>query len=564
MNANAAPPTARDDLRRALELHTAGRLAEAGALYRRAQAIDPADADTLHMSGVLATQCGDAARGIRLIERSLAVRDEGQAHYNLAVALKQQGRFDEALAATRAAVRLAPGFPAAHFNLGIALAERGELPEAVAAYRAAIRLNPGYTAAYINAGNVLVDVWEPERAVAAYRNAIALDPAYPRVYSNLGNALRENDRFAEGFVAVRRALALDPALASAHHNLGNAHLEQGRPAEAGAAYRTAIALTPDHATAHLGLSLTRLHRGDFARGWAQYEWRWKTGDAALPPGPVWRGEDVAGRTVLLHAEQGFGDTLHFVRYAPMVAARGARVVLEVPGPLVRLTSRMAGIDRVIAVGEPRPAHDLHCPLLSLPLAFGTRLETIPADIPYLHADPALAARWRARLADDGALRVGLVWAGNPRRGKLSAHAIDRRRSMRLAQFAPLAGTPGVRFHSLQKGEETAPQAKAPPPGLELVDLMDEVGDFDDTAALIASLDLVIGVDTSVIHLAGAMGKPVWVLSRHDGCWRWLADRDDSPWYPSLRLYRQPEPGAWAPVVGKVAEDLRALAAGEAS
>ncbi|HYD66946.1 tetratricopeptide repeat protein [Azospirillum sp.] len=564
MTADAAPadaPDARNDLRRALELHTAGWVGQAEALYRRSLTLDPADPDTLHMAGVLATQMGDPAGGIRLIRRSLAVRDEGQARYNLAVALKQAGRFDEALAETRAAVRLAPGFPQAHYNLGIALAERRQWREAADAYRAAIRLNPGYAAAYINIGNVLVDLWEPERAVAAYRNAIALDPTYPRVYSNMGNALREYDRFAEGFVAVRRALTLDPALAPARHNLGNAYLEQGRHADAATSYRAAIALTPDHAAAHLGLSLTMLHGGDFARGWATYEWRWKTGDAFLPPGPVWRGEEVAGKTVLLHAEQGFGDTLHFVRYAPMVAARGARVVLEVPGPLRRLLDRTPGLERVIAQGEPRPEYDAHCPLLSLPLAFGTRLETIPAGMPYLHADPAAVERWRARLAEDGALRVGLVWAGNPRRNAINAHAIDRRRSMRLEQFAPLAGVPGVRFVSLQKGEETAPQAKTPPAGMDLVDWMDEVGDFADTAALIANLDLVIGVDTSVIHLAGGLGKPVWMLSRYDACWRWLAEREDSPWYPTMRIFRQPQPGAWAPVVDRLADELRAWAGG---
>jgi len=541
MNANVMTVTAQDELRRAMELHTAGWLAEAALLYRRVLLAEPANPDALHMTGVLAMQRDGAANGIRLIERSLAMQENGRARYNLAVALKQAGRFDEALEQTKAAVRLAPDFPAAHYNLGIALAERREWHAAVAAYREAIRLNPSYTAAYINVGNVLVDVWEPERAVAAYRNAIALDPAYPRVYSNLGNALREHDRFAEGLVAVRRALTLDPALASAHHNLGNALMEQARHADAEASYKRAIALTPDHAAAHFGLSLMQLHQGDYARGWATYEWRWRTGDSFPPPGPRWQGEDVAGKTVLLYAEQGFGDTLHFVRYAPMVAALGARVLLEAPEPLKRLLERTPGVERVTTHGTPPPAHDLQCPLLSLPQAFGTRLETIPADIPYLHADPALVERWQARLPEDGTLRVGLVWAGNPRRNQISAHSIDRRRSMRLEQFAPLAGVPGVRFYSLQKGEETASQAKAPPPGMDLVDVMDAVGDFADTAALIATLDLVIGVDTSVIHLAGGLGRPVWMLSRFDACWRWLAGREDSPWYPTMRVFRQPGP-----------------------
>ncbi|MCW2241333.1 hypothetical protein [Azospirillum canadense] len=281
------------------------------------------------------------------------------------------------------------------------------------------------------------------------------------------------------------------------------------------------------------------------------------------PGPLWNGEPLEGRSILLHAEQGNGDVLHFVRYAPLVAQRGGQVRLAVHSGLRRLMERIPGLLSVHNLHDPLPVTDLHCPLLSLPRAFRTGLDSIPAHMPYLTADPADVERWRTRLPADGRLRVGLVWSGDPRPHSPKANAVDRRRSLTLDDFAPLGAIDGaaerIAFDSLQKG--SAAQAEDPPNGLALIDRMDEIGDFADTAALITGLDLVTTVDTSVAHLAGGLGKPVWVLSRFGGCWRWLTNRDDSPWYPTLRLFHQPEPGSWAPVVASVARELEALAAG---
>jgi len=302
-----------------------------------------------------------------------------------------------------------------------------------------------------------------------------------------------------------------------------------------------------------------LAQGDLATGWEEYEWRWKTPHFVAAcrnfSQPQWRGESAAGRTLLIHAEQGYGDTLQFCRYAPMAAARGLRVILEVPQPLVRLLRSLPGVDQVVARGEDLPAFDLHCPMLSMPLAFGTTLATIPSAPFYLQADAGQVAAWRTRLdaMEDQNPRIGLVWAGNPRRHAPELAAIDRRRSLPLEQLAPLLDLSGLHFFSLHK-DGPAPE------GVKATDFMHEMKDFADTTALIANLDLVISVDSAVAHLAAALGKQVWLLDRFDPCWRWLRGRRDSPWYPTVLLYRQTHPGDWAPVLAEVAANLRGLVA----
>jgi hypothetical protein len=301
-----------------------------------------------------------------------------------------------------------------------------------------------------------------------------------------------------------------------------------------------------------------LLKGDFERGLLHHEWRWHVRDLRMGgrrmEKPAWRGEPLNGARILLHAEQGSGDTLQFLRYAPLVAARGGRVTIEVAAELKRLAMSLKGVEQVIGLGEALPAFDQHCPLLSLPLAFGTTMATIPGEIPYLAAPEPLLAEWRARLAASAAPRVGLIWAGRPE------HRRDRDRSIALAALAPLADT-GATFYSLQKGPAAA-QAKGPPAGMVLHDLGAALGDFADTAAAMSALDLVITVDTSPAHLAGAIGKPVWLLLTHAPDWRWFLEREDSPWYPTARLFRQTTRGDWAPVIARVAAELRRLAAGD--
>jgi tetratricopeptide (TPR) repeat protein len=531
-----------------------GRLAEAAAQYQRALALDPGLAEAHNNLGNVRRAQGDLAGAIACFRRALVLRPGfAMAHDNLGVALHDAGRLAEAAASHRRALALQPDRAAAHANLGRALLAQGEAAAAAASYRRALALQPGDAAAHLDLGNALRRQGELEEAAACYAQAAALRPTDAQAPHNLGRLLLEQERLTEAEANLRRALALRPDYAEAHLNLGNALQGQGRFAEALVAYRRAIAIRPQDPAAHVNAAFMLLLTGDLAAGWREYEWRWH---GVQPPGldmPRWHGETLPGTTILLHCEQGFGDSLHFIRYAAMVRARCAKVVLACPAPLARLFAGVAGVDLICPEGQTLPACDRHVPLLSLPLLFATELATIPGAVPYL-APPACST-WTARLDGQPGLKVGLVWAGNPRSDQPDAQRVDRRRSLRLAQFDALAGIAGVQWYSLQKGA-----AAAQPGRLTLTDWMDEAGDFADTAGLVAALDLVIGVDTAVVHLAGALGRPVWVLSRFDGCWRWLLDRADSPWYPTLQLFRQPAPGDWDSVIAAVAVALRALVA----
>jgi len=434
----------------------------------------------------------------------------------------------------------------------------GRLSDAEAEFRDVLIGAPDDAEALSNLGAVLNATQRHAEAEAACRAAILAQPGFWAAWGNLGTALHAQQRHAEAVGAYAEALRRNPGDVGACTNLGVALAEQGWMRDALAVHEVAVALAPEDAEVHCNRALALLAAGDLAGGFAENEWRWKA-PGMVPQGvagPCWQGEEPGGRTILLHDEGGFGDTLQFVRYAPLLAARGAKVVLRVQTPLVRLLARMPGLSGVVAREAALPHYDLHCPMLSLPHCFATTLQTIPAQVPYLRVDPAKAARWRARIGGDGAtLLVGLVWAGASRPGMALAHAMDARRSVPPAALAPLAGLPGVRFVSLQTDRPSAA-----PPALDMLDAMGECADFDDTAAIVAGLDLVIAADTAVAHLAGALGRPVWLLSRYDGCWRWLQHRRDSPWYPGMRIYRQPVAGNWAPAVRELAWDLRAAAA----
>jgi hypothetical protein len=403
----------------------------------------------------------------------------------------------------------------------------------------------------------MTDIGRVIEAIAAYRRAVALNPDMPEAWLNLGNALKEGGQLDEAVAAYRRAVAVKPGYALGHSNLGYLLREKGRLDEAVAACRQAIEIDPEHSGAHSNLALALLVQGHFAEGWEAYEWRWKAegfGTAARDFGrPRWDGGALEGRTVLLHAEQGLGDALQFIRYLPLVQERGGKAIIECQPALQRLFGTMAGDVPVIAKGAALPAFDVHCPLLSLPRIFATDLANMPGDVPYLRADAAEASAWSDRLAaHPPGFRVGLVWAGNPN------HTNDRNRSLKPASLLPLGAVKGVRFFSLQKGTG-AEGRDGLPAGLELSDVAGELGDFADTAALIANLDLVITADTATAHLAGAMGRPVWTLLPFAPDWRWLLGREDSPWYPTMRLFRQAAIGDWPPVIARVCDQLRRLA-----
>lgn len=577
-------------LQAAIRHHHAGILPEAEALYRRILQQQPTHSQALQLLGVLRHQQGQSSVAVELIGRAIALRpDWPQAYSNRGEALRVLGRLDEAIADHRRAVALDPGQAQAHYNLGLALKDKGELEEAIAAYRKAVALKADYAKAYNNLGNALREKDQFDEAVAALERAITIAPHFAEAHNNLGAAFRDAGRYDEAVAACRQALALRPKFAEAYSNLGRSLRDMGREADAVQAYRQAIALMPEGAEAytnlvivlkdmgrldeaveaarqlvafkpdspeaHYNLAFVLLRRGDFAEGWREYEWRWLVKDFPThrwsSPKPQWDGSPLAGRSILLYCEQGFGDILQFIRYAPLVAERGGRVIVMCPEELRRLFDSLPDVVQFVLLrpNEPLPAFDVQCSLMSLPLAFGTTTETVPASVPYLRAAPGDVDHWRKRLAAGPAGRkVGLVWAGRP------THTNDRNRSIALSLLAPLAAVPGVEFYSLQKGD-AASQAKNPPDRMRLTDWTDELSDFADTAALITNLDLVIAVDTAVAHLTGALGKPVWLLAPRVGDWRWPADRDDSAWYPTLRLFRQCATGQWDEVIARVARAL---------
>lgn len=488
--------------------------------------------------------------------------DHAAALYGLGLLCLQQGRLDDAMRLTQRALARRPGWAEAHGNLGSALMALGRTREAAESFARAVAHNPRLAKAHQDLAAALRAERRYDEAVRHGEQALALSPDLAEAHATIGAALLPLGRFDAALDHATRAVELNPGNLGLYSLLGVVLRSLNRPREAIAAYDRALAIKPDHAEAHWNQSVARLTDGDFEAGWKQFEWRWRNpalGEARRHfTQPRWLGDcSLAGRTVLLHAEQGFGDTIQFARYVPLVAQQAARTVIEVPRPLVRLMSGLAPTVTVVAEGQELPHFDLHCPFMSLPLAFGTRLDTIPADVPYLAARKDQVEAWRRRLAQLRGLRIGLVWAGAPRQAQPASNATDRRRSIALARYARLAAIPGLSFVSLQKGDAAA-QTLAPPAGLQIHDWTDGLDDFSDTAALIAALDLVISVDTAVVHLAGALGKPVWMLNRFDTCWRWLLGRNDSPWYPTLRQFRQPAPGDWDLVLEAVARALAGL------
>ncbi len=574
-------------------LRNSGRLEEAVSAYNQAIALKPDFADAYFNRGNALLDLGQSDAALADYDRAIMLKpDHAEAHNNRGKTLRDLGRFEESLAgydklmalnpdfaeshnnranvlrdlgrpqeavvSCERAIALNPEFAEAYVNRGTALGDLGRAEDAMFSHDKAIALRPDFAEAHNNRGNALTDLGRTDEALASYHRAITLKPDYPDAFNNLGNALASLALYEDALSSYDRVIASRPDHADAHNNRANVLRSLGRHEDALSGYIRAITLKPDFAGAHWNQSLCQLAMGDYETGWTNYEWRWKSELARAwrnLPGCAWLGDSpIENKTILVQAEQGLGDSLQFCRYIPVLAAL-ANVVLEVPRPLVRLLTSLKGAGQVIASGDPPPRFDAWTPMLSLPLAFRTTLSTIPAAGPYLYADPERSAAWRHRLATLPGRKIGLVWAGSPRPENPKANATDRRRSITLDHYAPLAAIPGVGLISLQKGDAAA-WARTPPAGMELHDWTEELEDFADTAALIEALDLVISVDTSVAHLAGALGKPVWVLNRYDQCWRWLRGRNDSPWYPTARLFQQRTPGDWAGVMREVTDALR--------
>jgi tetratricopeptide (TPR) repeat protein len=534
-----------------------GRLDDADKLCTRILKAAPDWFDALHLAGLVKLETGKAAAAQVLLGKALKL-NPGSAPIlaNLGRALSALNRDDEALALVDKALALAPdSFDA--FNVrGIVLLKLNRAAEAAAAFERVLTLEPRFLGARANLGNALAQLGRFEEALPQYDLLLAVHPDHPETLVNRGSALAGLGRPDAALAAYDRALALRPDYGKARLGRGATLAALNRHQEALQDYGRALAADKTNADIQHNEALSLLTLGDYARGFPKYEARWQR--TGMPRRrslgkPLWLGEyPLARKTILVPAEQGLGDTIQFARYAPLLARSGANVVLEVQPELKALLSRLDGVGSVVGRGEALPPYDVHCPAGSLPLALRTEVSTIPAPVPYLAANDERVAKWRERLGHLPSPRIAVAWSGRVN------HANDRNRSIALARFGSLfaAGQEGVNgsFVSIQRelrdGDADA-LSKLP----NVMHVGDALADFDDTAAVMALADLVIAVDTSVVHLAGAMGRPVWILVPFQPDWRWLTDRDDSPWYPTARLFRQPKPGDWDSVIARVRDEL---------
>jgi tetratricopeptide (TPR) repeat protein len=569
-----------------------GRYDQAEASISYALALNPRAAAYHSNLGVVQEALGNKEAALASYERAIELQpDYAEAHSNVAAILFGQDKLEGAADHYRQAVVIRPNWPEAHTSLGNALLGLDRLDEAVAHYQTALRQKPNFPEACNGLGNALMGQGKYEEAVALYRQAVRISPDYPEAHNGLGNAFERQGKPDEAIESCRQALRLRPDFAEAHYHLGNARERQEEVDEAIRCYRQALQLKsnfpdawnnlgwalarknelnegircieealrlkPGLAVAHWNRAVLWLLSGDFARGWPEYEWRWRRPDLAERPfqQPRWDGASLMGRSILLYAEQGLGDTLQLIRYAPLVKQLGGKVIVECQPPLVRILAGAPGIDQLLAQGSRLPPFDFQAPLFSLPGILHTTLETVPATVPYLCADSALAAHWQRELEPLRGFKIGIAWQGMP------TFRYDRQRSIPVAKFACLAQLPGVQLISLQKGpgaeqlQELAGRFSV----LDLGSRLDEAsGAFMDTAAVMNVLDLVICSDSAVAHLAGALGVPVWVALPLVPDWRWLLEREDSPWYPTMRLFRQTRDGNWEDVFGRMAMAIERL------
>jgi tetratricopeptide (TPR) repeat protein len=568
-----------------LALASTGQFEQAIAMYRRALSMSPNYPEAYNNLGMAFRAQSKLDDAINAYRQALSLRpDSPETLNNLGNALGAKGQWDQAIDSYRTALSLRADYAEAHNNLGYALSARGEAEQAVVSFRRALELNPRAAVTWCNLGNALRQIADWDKSITAQRQAIGLEPELAEAYFGLAAALLEKGQIDESFVAARRALELNPEYARAHNvmgnilqaksqldaslasyhkaleiepeqlvtkvNIGNTLHLKGEYDAAIDIYHKVLAIDPDQPQAHWNLALVSLLRGDFQNGWNEYEWRRKIPEfrpaLARLDRPLWDGADPAGQRILLHTEQAFGDTIHFARYIHAVISRGATVCVAAHPKTARLLASISGVDRFSSDADSLPDFDIHCPLPSLPHAL--KIADPFWSGPYLRADSQLKPKFEPFIAQAaGKLKVGLVWAGGAR---------PPGRSIALSQLAPLAHR-DIQFYSLQIGPGRE-QAQSPPPGMNLIDPTQAIADFADSAALVDELDLLVTIDTAAAQLAGALGKRVWTLLKFVPDWRWLLDRDDSPWYPSMRLFRQETAGDWETPINRLAAELRGL------
>jgi tetratricopeptide (TPR) repeat protein len=550
-----------------IALRALGRLEDALTQFDAALKLDTDYISALHNRGGLFQSMGRALDASQDFQHVLSLTPQNPiAHFNYGNILYVQGQLREAVAHYEHALKLKNDYLEAMINLGMVLSQMGQAEQskqwldiAQCWFEKVLKADPHNVVALNNVGNVLRQKGNPEEALLAYREAIRINPTYAQAVINMATSLRDLNRISEALEAGRLALKLMPESSDARINLGVFLQDVSEHEEAITHFDEALRLKPSSLDAKWNKALSLLSLGDYQNGWQLYETglgiAHMRGDS-LSAERRWRGESFVGKRLLLWAEQGLGDTLQFIRYAQMCKARGGKILVRCPQALQTLLANCASIDAVSDNFEQND-FDFHAPLMSLPFIFDTLLHTIPSSVPYLHVSEAARLRWKNKIFFRREFKVGLVWAGNPRKNQMNAHMIDRRRSMTLEALRPLFDVSGIQFYSLQMGAEAA-QIEIYGLKDRIIDFTQEIKDFEDTAALIEQLDLVISVDTSVVHLAGSLGKAIWVMSRSDACWRWLQNRADSPWYPTARIFGQKTPGDWEQVVSSIRAELEKI------
>ena len=580
-----------------LKHHRAGQLDSAIDFYDQTLARQPQHPDALHLKGLALHQRGDHAAAVALICTALSLRpSEAGFHNNLGEAYRAMGRFDDAQTAYGRALQIRSDFAEAHNNLGNVLFELRRWSEAAASYhralktkqtaawytnlgnaqqrlkhrdeaiqnfRRALQLDPGFVEAHNMLAMALRDQGKLDEAERSLRRALELDGKYVMALNNLGIVLKEHGRMAEAEAVLSQSLTIRPDFLEARDTLGLTQMAQGKHDQAVASFNAVLAKNPKNTQAHRNRALTWLAAGDYPRGWPEYEWRFAH-DPTLARSfdkPRWEGAPVDGQTLLVHAEQGLGDAIMFIRFAPRVARCGARVIVECPSTLTRLLRCVDGIDQLVEAGSALPAYDVHAPLLSLPLLLQCDLEDVGDPVPYIAPEPLVQQIVERELPRAKFFRVGINWQGNP------DFATDRFRSVPLSSFKPLAGVEGVQLISLQHGpgHEQLAMLSGSPPVFDLGRALDRLAQAANVAgasyrmalaaAAVSVLDLIITSDTMMAHLAGAMGKPVWLITSSSPDWRWQHGRSDNAWYPTMRLFRQVEPGNWASAISQAADVL---------
>ncbi|WP_094779777.1 tetratricopeptide repeat protein [Paraburkholderia ribeironis] len=551
---NLRPEDAALQLNLGNALKALGQIDDAIEQFRNALTLAPSFPMAHYNLGNAYASVGRHEDAADAFEKSLRLQpDDASSHNNLGNALHALGRHTQAIASFQRALELRPGHAGALNNMGMSLNALGRADEAIPRFQAALAAEPRFVAAHFNLANTFDATGRPAEAVASYEAALSLQPNLPPAIYGMGNALVAMGRPAQALPYLERAVGLDPQFALAWLSLGTANQALSAHGPAVRAFDQALRLRPELASAHMNRALAWLALRDFARGLPEYEWRLQTvAQPVIQTLPRWHGEPIEQRTLLIHAEQGFGDTLQFARFVPLAAQRTARVVLEVQPQLLPLLAPAAQAWRVtlIAQGAPRPAADLQCPLLSLPLALGTRFDTIPDRTPYLSVPPAYGRKWRGSLGGQAKRKIGIAWSGRIQQNET--------RSMPLAALEPLFALDGIDWIVLQP-ELTADEhaaLDAHPRATSIHRFDARIGDFADTAAIIERLDAVVSIDTSIAHLAGALRKPLWLMLPFAADWRWFDGDTRSPWYPGATLVRQPQPGAWSEVVEAVADALR--------